>query len=59
VVRIGSAVEAADGDAGTGARVLVDPRRRLVTRLVVRAGHQLHHDVVVDAGPGALARDAR
>jgi hypothetical protein len=59
VVRIGSAVEAADGDAGTVAHVLVDPRPRLVTRLVVRAGHRLHHDVVVDAEPGALARDAR
>lgn len=46
-IRIGSPVECPDGRAGTVERVVVSPRTRQVTHLIVHRGLLLHHDVVV------------
>jgi uncharacterized protein YrrD len=46
-IRIGAEVHCLDGKAGTVERVVISPRRREVTHLIVGKGLVLHKDIVV------------
>src|SRR5262245_51868109 len=54
-VHLGSPVVCPDGRAGSVAGVVVAPRRRAITALVVRAARELSDDVVV---PLALVEES-
>ncbi len=56
-VRIGSAVECTDGRAGTVGQVVVSPRTREVTHLIVERGFLPRQEVLVPVEAIAEAED--
>ncbi|GIW10221.1 MAG: hypothetical protein KatS3mg061_1278 [Dehalococcoidia bacterium] len=58
-VAIGSAVYCRDGQVGTVERVVISPRRREVTDLIVATGGLLHRDLVVPIERVARIEDGR